>query len=148
LFGRAGGPPLCPPEWGRGPPGLLNELEGNDDYALEFLRVKKEIDGVVISSIRSLGDIRAGGIQNSLFFVGINAAGLSAQNRIPNTPHNFERNSRVRSITISACSSVGFSHTVIAAKEIGDLRLGRCPPRTVAGRSGAERRCSARRPAP
>jgi hypothetical protein len=105
--------------------GLLDELGGDDDYALRYLTVKKEIDGVVISSVRSLGDVRAGGIQNSLFFVGIDAAGLSPENRIPNTPQNFERNSQVRSITISARSSVGFSDSVIGAKGIGDLRLGR-----------------------
>jgi hypothetical protein len=105
--------------------GFLGEPEDEDDYALEYLTVKGVIDGCVFSSIGSLGDVKAACIKGSIFFAGINAEGLSANNRIPSTPQNFERNTEVRSIKISARSALGFSDNVIAAKVLGKLNLGR-----------------------
>ena len=87
---------------------------------LTALTVKGPITGSRVSSVGSIGSVRAGGLVNSEVY-----AGVFSTDRFPSAPANFINEASVGRLTLVAPRGASaFDNSVIAANNLGRLNLG------------------------
>jgi hypothetical protein len=88
--------------------------------SLTALTVKGPISGSRVSSVGSIGSVRAGGLVNSEIY-----AGVVSTERLPAAPANFLNEAGIGRLTLVAPRGASaFDNSVVAANNLGRLNLG------------------------